>query len=99
LPHSHRALIAVDKRVVLRDVKKIRRSHRYDRRMKVFAIESSLWHRECGLQGARVTNSVGTAIPLDLLVMNFENLVQREEKSVHSRRGDRYSANRLKALL
>ena len=92
-----RALIAVDKRVVLRDVKKIRCSHRHDRRVQVFAIESSLWHRDCGLQGARVTNSVGTAIPLDLLFMNFEYFVQREEQGIHSRRGDRYSANRLKA--
>jgi len=65
--------------------------------MQVFAIESSQWHRECGLQGARVTNSVGTAIPLDLLFMNFEYFVQREEEGFHPRRG--YSANRLKARL
>ena len=92
-----RALIAVDKWMVLRDVKKIRCGHRHDRGMKVFAIEGSLWHRECGLQGARVTNSVGTAIPLDLLFMNFEYFVQREEEGFHPRRG--YSANRLKARL
>ena len=67
--------------------------------MQVFAIESSQWHRECGLQGARVMNSVGTAIPLDLLFMNFAYLVQREEEGIHQRCGDRYSAKRLKARL
>jgi len=67
--------------------------------MKIFAVESSLWHRDCGLQGACVTHSVGTAIPLDLVFMNFEYLVQREEEGIHSRRGGRYSASRLKARL
>ena len=84
MPHSHPcAIVPVEKWVVLRDVKKIRCRHCRDRRMKVFAIESSLWHRECGLQDASVTNSVGTAIPFDLLFMNFEYLVQREEEGIH----------------
>ena len=65
--------------------------------MKVFATEGCLRHRDRGLQGARITNSVGAAIPLNLLFMNFEYFVQREEDGIHRRRTDRYSASRLKA--
>ena len=67
--------------------------------MEIFAIESGLRHRDSGLQRARIANSVRTAVLLDLLLMNFEYLVQREEEGIHWPDGDPYSANRLKARL
>jgi len=72
---------------VLRDVKKISRSHRHNRRMKVFAIESSLWHRERGFQGAQVTNSVGTRHTARSVVRKFQVPHPKgEDEGIHLRR-------------
>ena len=51
------SLVAVDKGVVLANVKQLGRSHDGYGRVKIFATEAGLWSRKRRLQPSRITNT------------------------------------------
>lgn len=72
--------------MILAQVKQVRRRHRGNRGVKEFAAERRLRHGYCRFQPVHVAKVVGTALPLNLLIVNFQDLVKREEQRVHALR-------------
>ncbi len=51
--------------------------------MQVLTAETGHGLGHGGFQRTGVPNPLGTALPLDLLAVNFENLFESEEKKIH----------------
>ena len=77
------SLVAVDERVVAGDMKKVGRCHLMQASVKELLSERSLRHGDRGLQKSHVTNSAGTAVSNNLIVVDGENLVESKEMRAH----------------
>src|SRR5258708_38932752 len=64
-------------------MKKISRGHRRDRRVKEFAAKCRLWHSYGRFKSSSIPESLRSAVSLDLLLVNLQNFIQRQEHRLH----------------
>src|SRR5207237_4661071 len=65
------------------DVEQVGRGHLGQRRVKPFTAEGRLRHCQRGAQQSRLADACLTAIPLDLVRLQGQDLVQRQEDRLH----------------
>ena len=70
--HRARAFVAVDKRMILHDMKEIGCYHLEQVGVQELAGEPDLWHRNRRFQQAKISNADSTTIPPDLVAMDLE---------------------------
>lgn len=81
--HCARSFIPVHEGVVLDDMEKIRGSHLEKVSMEILVSEAGLRHGDSGLQKAHVSCAGTSTVPFDLIVMDINDLFQREEPNIH----------------
>ena len=92
-----RSRVAVDERVILRQVKQICRALLPEAPVKQLVTKGRAGHGDGRLQTGTIPKAVRTTVPIDLVGMDREHLVQGQEGR-HRRRGvQRYFANRRNA--
>src|SRR5262249_18886158 len=77
------ALVAVDERMVLHEVEKIRRGLLMKRWVEELVAEGCLRHRQCGLEEATITDTERPAVASHLVGMDGQHLVEGEEGGGH----------------
>src|SRR5262249_27755393 len=77
-------LVPVQEGMVLYEVEQVRGRHLVQRRMQVLTAERCLWHRQGGLEQPEIPDAQADPIPLDLIRMEREHLLQAQEPDFHS---------------
>jgi hypothetical protein len=65
-------------------MEQVGRRHGRDRIVQVRSIKRRGRHGHCGFQSRSIPNSRGPSISLDLVLMNFQDLVERQKDSFHA---------------
>jgi hypothetical protein len=78
------AFVSIQKRMILDEAKEIGCGHFVQIAMKVVPAESGLWSGKCRVQESLIPDSERSTVPFNLVAMDFQHLVQREEKRLHS---------------
>src|SRR5258708_10823637 len=69
--------------MILTNVEQVCCCHCRNRCMKIFTVEGRLRSCERRLEAGPVANAMSSAVDLDLLRVNFENLIEREKAGFH----------------
>ncbi len=75
--------IAIDERVILTEMKEVRGGHRGNRSVQEFTAKCCLWRGHRSFKPCGIAKSMGAAIALNLLLMHFEDFIQRKEQGFH----------------
>jgi hypothetical protein len=86
-------LVSIDKRMVLYKVKQIRSCHLEHIGMERCPAECRRWLSERRFQQSNITDSIGSAVDLYLVLVNLKDVVDGKKLSHHC-----YSASFLKTL-
>lgn len=80
---SSNAFVAVDEWMIGSDVEQVCSRHLVERRVKILSSERRLWLSNCRDQKADISNARTATVPRQLIAMNLQNFVEREENRLH----------------